>query len=58
MRTRVNFEGAGKWNIQIMSPPLDFHILQAAGMDEASYDKKEIQKGFHGDYLSLHNLHT
>ena len=43
LRTRVNFEGAGKWNVEIMSPPLDFHILQAAGMDEPSFDKNEIQ---------------
>jgi len=42
LRTRVNFEGAGKWNIQVMSPPLDFHILQASGLDQPSHDKKEI----------------
>ena len=28
IRTRVNFEGGGKWNIQLMTPPLDFNILQ------------------------------
>jgi len=42
LRTRVNFEGGGKWNIALMSPPLDFSILQAAGMDAPSHDKNEI----------------
>ena len=32
IRTRVNFEGGGKWNIQLMTPPLDFNILQGKSL--------------------------
>jgi len=41
IRTRVNFEGGGKWTLQLGVPPLDFHILQAAGLDEKTHNINE-----------------
>lgn len=41
IRTRVNFEGGGKWAVQLGGPPLDFHILQAAGLDLPTHDVSE-----------------